>query len=278
MTTTEPSLRPAELLLLEEIACALAREAGELIVTERPDELGVAATKSTRTDIVTVMDRHSEELLRSRLESARPGDGLLGEEGASRPSQTGISWVVDPIDGTVNYLYDLPGYAVSVGACVGAVNTPGPWRPVAGAVMNPSTGELFHARAGGGAFVQHGERSRRLQVSAQDDLGFSLVGTGFGYDVDKRREQAAIVVDLIPRVRDIRRAGSAAVDMCSVAAGRLDAYYESGLNAWDLAAGWLMVTEAGGLVQGAGGGAPSAELVVAGGPSVVAALAPLVDR
>jgi len=278
MTATEPTLRPAELLLLEEIACALAREAGDLIVTERPEQLGVAATKSAQTDIVTVMDRRSEELLRSRLESARPGDGLLGEEGASRPSQTGITWVVDPIDGTVNYLYDLPAYAVSVAACVGDVHTPGQWRTVAGAVMNPVTDELFHARSEGGAFLQHRGRSHRLHVTAQDDLALSLVATGFGYDVGKRRQQAAVVVDLIPQVRDIRRAGSAAIDLCSVAAGRLDGYYESGLNPWDLAAGWLVVTEAGGVVQGAGGAAPSAELVVAGGAAVTAALAPLVDR
>ena len=278
MTTTEPNLRPAELSLLEEIACAVAREAGELIVTERPDQLGVAATKTTRTDIVTVMDRRSEELLRSRLASARPGDGLLGEEGASRPSDTGITWVVDPIDGTVNYLYELPAYAVSVAACVGDVHTPGQWRTVAGAVMNPVTDELFHARRGAGAFLEHRGRTTLLRVTDQQDLAFSLVATGFGYDVDKRRRQAAVVVDLIPQVRDIRRAGSAAIDLCSVAAGRLDGYYESGLNPWDLAAGWLVVTEAGGVVQGVGGGAPSAELVVAGGPAQVAALAPHVDR
>lgn len=275
---TELSLTAAELALLEEIACELAREAGELIVSERPEHLGVAATKSARTDIVTVMDRRSEGLLRTRLEARRPGDGLLGEEGASRPSATGITWVVDPIDGTVNYLYGLPAYAVSVAACVGDVHTPGQWRPVAGAVTNPVTDELFHARSGGGAHLQHRGRTSALHVTAQDDLALSLVGTGFGYDVDKRRQQAAVVVDLIPTVRDIRRAGSAALDLCSVAAGRLDGYYESGLNPWDLAAGWLVVTEAGGVVQGVGGADPSSQLVVAGGAAHVAALAPLVDR
>jgi len=278
MNTTEPTLRPAELSLLEEIACAVAREAGDLIVTERPEHLGVAATKTTRTDIVTVMDRRSEELLHRRLAAARPGDGLLGEEGASQPSQTGITWVVDPIDGTVNYLYELPAYAVSVAACVGDVQTPGQWHTVAGAVLNPVTDELFHARSGGGAFLEHRGRTTALHVNDQAELALSLVATGFGYDADKRRRQAAVVVDLIPQVRDIRRAGSAAIDLCSVAAGRLDGYYESGLNPWDLAAGWLVITEAGGVVQGVDGGAPSSDLVVAGGPAQVAALAPLVDR
>jgi myo-inositol-1(or 4)-monophosphatase len=278
MSTELPEL-PAELVTeLERVACTVAREAGELIVAERPDRLGVAATKSTVTDVVTVMDRRSEELLRTRLEALRPDDGLLGEEGASRPSGTGISWVVDPIDGTVNYLYEFPAYAVSVAACVGDVHTPGAWRPVAGAVLNPVTDELFHARTGGGSYLEHGGRTHPLHVTTQDDLEVSLIGTGFGYDPQKRVRQAQLVAELIGRVRDIRRAGSAALDLCSVAAGRLDGYYEAGLNPWDMAAGWLVVTEAGGVIQGAGGGAPTADLTVAGGSAQVAALAPLVDR
>lgn len=278
MAADEPDLTGAEVSALEDLACAVAEEAGRLILDERPEHLGVAATKSTEVDIVTVMDRRSEELLRTRLQAARPADGLLGEEGASRPSESGITWVVDPIDGTVNYLYELPAYAVSVAACVGDVHTPGQWRPVAGAVLNPATGELFHARSGGGAFLEWQGRTRTLHVTTQDNLALSLVATGFGYDAEKRRRQAAVVADLIPLVRDIRRAGSAALDLCSVAAGRLDGYYESGLNSWDLAAGWLIAAEAGAVVQGTGGGRPSADLVVAGGASHVAQLAPLVDR
>lgn len=278
MTATTPELSADEIADLETIACTLAREAGDLIVEERPDDLGVAATKSTQTDVVTVMDKRSEELLRTRLATARPGDGLLGEEGAAQPSRTGISWVVDPIDGTVNYLYQLPAYAVSVAACVGDVHTPGAWRPVAGAVLNPVTDELFHAGLGAGSFLDHRGRSTALQVSAQADLALSLLATGFGYDVDKRTRQAALVAELVPQVRDIRRAGSAALDLCSVAAGRLDGYYEAGLHPWDLAAGWLIVTEAGGLVQGPAGRAPTHELVVAGGADFVTQLAPMVDR
>ncbi len=273
-----PQLSADQVAELEQIACTVARASGDLIVDERPDHLGVAATKSTATDIVTEMDKRSEELLRNRLATARPGDGLLGEEGASRESETGITWVVDPIDGTVNYLYQLPAYAVSVAACVGDVHTPGAWRTVAGAVCNPKTDELFHAGLGRGAFLEHAGRSIALAVTAQDDLALSLVATGFGYDVDKRKWQAGIAAELLGHVRDIRRAGSAAIDLCSVAAGRLDGFYEAGLNPWDLAAGWLVVTEAGGVVQGPAGGAPCADLVVAGGPAHVAQLAPLVDR
>lgn len=278
MTSSGIQLSADEIADLKSIACTIAREAGDLIVEERPDHLGVAATKTTETDVVTVMDKRSEELLRTRLEAARPGDGLLGEEGASRQSETGVTWVVDPIDGTVNYLYQLPAYAVSVAACVGDVHTPGAWHPVAGAVLNPITDELFHAGLGSGAFLDYAGRSIALQVTAQADLALSLVATGFGYDVDKRRRQAAVVAELIPQVRDIRRAGSAALDLCSVAAGRLDGYFESGLHPWDLAAGWLVVTEAGGLVQGHAGGAPTSDLVVAGGAEHVAKLAPLVGR
>lgn len=275
---TEPQLTAQQIADLETIACTVAREAGELIVDERPDHLGVAATKSTATDVVTVMDRRSEEMLRTRLETERPEDGLLGEEGASRPSKSGVTWVVDPIDGTVNYLYQLPAYAVSVAACVGDVHTPGAWRPVAGAVFNPIIDELFHAGLGSGSFLDHHGRTSAIQVTSQDDLAMSLLATGFGYDVDKRKRQAALAAEVIGLVRDLRRAGSAALDLCSVAAGRLDGYYETGLNPWDLAAGWLVVTEAGGVVQGPAGGAPTVDLVVAGGAAHVALVAPLVDR
>lgn len=278
MAWNDIQLSVDEIADLETIACTIAREAGDLIIEERPDHLGVAETKSTATDVVTIMDKRSEELIRTRLEAARPDDGLLGEEGASRPSATGVTWIVDPIDGTVNYLYQLPAYAVSVAACIGDVHTTGAWRPVAGAVLNPVTDELFHAGLGRGAMLDHAGRSAAIQVAEQGDLAMSLVGTGFGYDVGKRKRQAAVAAELLGQVRDIRRAGSAALDLCSVAAGRLDGYYESGLHPWDLAAGWLIVTESDGSVQGPEGGVPSEELVVAGCAEQVAKLAPLVDR
>ncbi|TWP36939.1 inositol monophosphatase family protein [Leekyejoonella antrihumi] len=272
------NLNAAELTDLEHIACTIAVEAGRLVVDERPDGLGVARTKSTDTDIVTVMDQRSEELLRRRLAELRPADGLLGEEGAAHDSRSGITWVVDPIDGTVNYLYQLPTYAVSVAACVGDVSVPGEWHPVAAAVYNPTSTELFHAHAGGGSFLRSHGREQRLSVSTRSDLAQSLVGTGFGYDPQHRRVQARVLAGLLPLVRDIRRAGSAALDLCSVAAGRLDAYYESGLHPWDLAGGQLVVTEAGGVVRGRQGAPPDEDLVVAGPTTLVHDLHGLITR
>ncbi|AKU19001.1 inositol monophosphatase family protein [Luteipulveratus mongoliensis] len=277
MTTPEPTLGPADLGTLETIACELAREAGRLVVDERPAGLGVSATKSSRTDIVTIMDTRSEQLLRERLAERRPDDGVLGEEGDSTAGTSGITWVVDPIDGTVNYLYDIPQYAVSVAACVGDTTRPGAWRAVAGAVYHPVLDEMFHAREGAGAFLRTTTGVHALSVSSVSRLDEALLGTGFGYDAQKRARQGAVVARVLPEVRDIRRAGSAALDLCAVAAARLDVYYESGLNPWDLAAGELIVREAGGEVVGRGGGPASADLVVAGPAVLVAPIRALVD-
>jgi len=271
-------LNPTELTSLAQIACTVAIEAGRLVVDERPEGLGVARTKSTDTDVVTVMDQRSEDLLRRRLGEMRPDDGLLGEEGAARDSGSGVTWVVDPIDGTVNYLYELPGYAVSVAACVGDVSTPGRWQPVAAAVFNPLSEELFHAHAGGGAFLRSGGREHRLSVSTRTRLARSLVSTGFGYDPQVRAAQGQLLAGLLPLIRDVRRAGSAAIDLCHVAAGRLDIYYESGLNPWDLAGGQLVVTEAGGVVTGRDGAPAGKDLVVAGPAGLVHDLHALITR
>jgi myo-inositol-1(or 4)-monophosphatase len=263
-----------ELADLETLAVALASEAGRLIVDERPEELGVAATKSSATDIVTVMDQRSEQLLRRRLLAARPRDAVLGEEEGSsvRPADwSGLTWVVDPIDGTVNYLYGLPAYAVSVAVVTGDPTVPGEWEPVAGAVCSPAAGEVFHARRGGGAALRTrgaAAGSRRLHVGTGQELAGALVGTGFGYRAQDRARQGAVAAALLPGVRDLRRGGSAAIDLCSVAAGRLDAYYESGLHPWDLAAGRLVVEEAGGVVSGWQGRPPSGEMVIAASPSL----------
>lgn len=272
---TEPELSAAALATLETIAQDIAREAGRLIVDERPTGLGVAETKSSPVDVVTVMDHRSEELLRSRIQERRPDDGVLGEEGDTTVGTSGITWVVDPIDGTVNYLYGIPAYAVSVAACVGDTTTEGAWRAVAGAVYHPVLDEMFHARVGAGAFLRTPGGVTVLDVSRPESLAQSLLGTGFGYDAEKRGRQGAVVARLLPQVRDIRRAGSAALDLCSVAAGRLDVYYESGLNPWDLAAGELIVREAGGRVVGVDGGVATSQLVVAGSSSIVDELLPL---
>ncbi|MBM6403994.1 inositol monophosphatase [Phycicoccus sp. CSK15P-2] len=234
---------------LEAVARAVAEEAGRLVVEERPDALGTSV-KSTRTDVVTEMDQRSQELLVARLATLRPDDAVLGEEEGGASGTSGITWVVDPIDGTVNYLYGIPEFSVSVAAVVGDPTTEDGWEPVAGAVLNPVRGELFHAHAGGGAWCTTATGTRPVRTSDATDLGLSLVGTGFGYDAGLRERQARLLVDLLPQVRDIRRQGSAALDLCAVACGRLDAYYETGLNAWDRAAGQLVAREAGAVLGG----------------------------
>lgn len=265
----------ADLAELESVAVQAARAAGRLILEDRPPGLAVAATKSSATDVVTEMDRRSEQFLQRFLAQHRPGDGLLGEEGAHRRGTTGITWVVDPIDGTVNYLYQLPAYAVSVAACEGDPDDPEGLRPIAGAVYNPVTAELFHGRLGGGAHLVRGNGgAQRLRVSDARDLGQALLGSGFSYDSATRVRQASLLTQLLGDVRDVRRGGSAALDLCFVAAGRLDVYYESGLNPWDRLAAQLLVTEAGGVVRGLGADRPGVALVIAGPQTLVEALAP----
>lgn len=233
------------------LAESVAREAGELVRKGREGSVSVAATKSSPTDVVTAVDLASEKLIRERLRTARPDDGFVGEEGDDVPGTSGITWVADPIDGTVNYLYGLPTYAVSLAAQVDG-------RSVVGVVHNPQSGETFTAEHGSGAFVD----GRPITVNAIDDPALALVGTGYSYRADVRTHQAAELERLIPRVRDVRRIGSAALDLCSVAAGRLDAYVERGLKPWDLAAGQLIAEEAGARVAGLHGGAPGELLTV----------------
>jgi myo-inositol-1(or 4)-monophosphatase len=255
--THDPAL-VAELLAT---ARTLAREAGELVVEGRR-AAHVTATKSSRTDIVTQMDLASETLLRERIAQLRPHDGVLGEEGENTPGTSGVTWVVDPIDGTVNYLYGLQGFAVSVAAVVGPATTH-EWTTLAGAVFD-GYGRLWSASRGGGAFVD----GERLWRQDEPDLSQTLLGTGFQYIASRRAVQGRIVAELLPQVRDIRRLGAAALDLCLVAAGQLDAYYEHGLNAWDLAAGALIATEAGVKVAGLDGGPPDERVAVAAPPLV----------
>ena len=277
-TPTSPALpEGVSVEELERLCIDVATEASRFIRDERPERMGVAATKSSETDVVTVMDRRSEELLHRLIQQARPDDGILGEEGADVIGTSGLTWVLDPIDGTVNYLYEIPAYAVSVAVVVGDARSQGGWAPVAGAVADPSLRLVHHAGRGTGAWTSPEDRTDgtapvRLSVSAEDRLGRSLLATGFGYDPAVRRRQAEVLLRVLPLVRDIRRIGSAALDLVRVAEGSVDAYAESGLNAWDLAAGWLVVEEAGGVVVGAGDGAESAPgkaLTVAAGPALV---------
>jgi myo-inositol-1(or 4)-monophosphatase len=267
---------------LEALATRVAVAAGRLVVDERPRLVEASATKSSPTDIVTIMDTRAEELIRGLLLAERPADGFLGEEGNDHRGTSGITWVVDPIDGTVNYLYDIPAYAVSVAAVAGDPKTPGEWLVLAGAVADPALRRVYHGALGGGAYERGWDEPARtpgtlLRVGSVDALSGALVGTGFGYTPQRRTDQGRILLALLPQVRDIRRIGSAALDLCSVACGRLDGFYESGLNSWDMAAGWLMVTESGGVVSGPNGGPPSAALTVAGNPVVQAQLLAVLD-
>jgi myo-inositol-1(or 4)-monophosphatase len=242
---------------LLKLATEVATEAARLIVERRRGTITVADTKSTATDIVTAVDRESEELIRTRVLEARPDDSFLGEEGDDVNGSSGVRWVVDPIDGTVNYLYDIPTYAVSI-----AVEYEG--QTVAGVVVDAPKGEVFTATLGGGAYLD----GRPIRVSDCADLSKALVGTGFGYDATRRQVQAEVVRQLISKVRDIRRIGVGAVDLCYVACGRLDAVYERGLNPWDYGAGALIAAEAGATVGGIDGAPVSPEMSIAATPAV----------
>ncbi|HUR13250.1 MAG TPA: inositol monophosphatase family protein [Mycobacteriales bacterium] len=242
------------------LATELAREAGALALAMGPG-VEVLDAKSSPTDVVTAADRAVEELLVKALSQARPEDGLLGEEGGASDGTSGTRWVIDPIDGTVNYLYGIPQWAVSIGVedQAGAA---------VGVVYDPTKDELWQAVRGGGATLN----GLALRCSAVTDLAHALVGTGFGYDSRRRAAQSRALPDLLPRVRDIRRLGAGSLDLCSVAAGRLDAYYEQGLSPWDLSAGGLIAREAGALVTGLRGQDPAYALVLAAAPGVHAAL------
>ncbi len=257
---------------LEELAVDVATSAAELIRTQRPPDLAVA-TKTSRTDVVTVMDQRAQDHLLDRLRVARPHDGIEGEEDGRVAGSSGLTWVVDPIDGTANYLYGLPMYAVSVALVEGDPAIPGRWRPMVGAVVNGATSDTFRAHRGGGARrVRPGGVVSTLHGSTADELGLALVATGFGYEAHVRARQAELLCALLPEVRDIRRYGSAALDLCLLAAGEVDAYFESGLNPWDFAAGWLVATEAGCVVGGpAAGSDPQQALTWAAGSSLAPA-------
>jgi len=249
------------------IAVRVARDAAATARRMRAEAITDVATKSTDTDVVTAADTAVERQVVEALRAERPGDAVLGEEygdstaelppagGSAAPGA--VRWVLDPIDGTVNYLYGLPQYAVSLAAEVDGT-------AVAGVVINAATGEEWTATRGGGAWRD----GRRLAPSARTRLDQALVGTGFGYDAKRRAHQGAVLAQLITRVRDIRRFGAAALDLCAVAEGTLDAYFEKGLNPWDHAAGGLIAAEAGATVAGLNGAPPGLEMVVAAPPAI----------
>ncbi|WP_028463177.1 inositol monophosphatase family protein [Nocardia sp. 348MFTsu5.1] len=238
---------------LTAVAVAVAQEAARHVRTRRPEVFGVGvsndsvpqavSTKSTDTDPVTIVDTESEKLIRGLLATRRPGDSVLGEEeGGSVAVPSGVRWVVDPIDGTVNFLYGIPAYSVSIGAQVDGTT-------VAGAVVDVARGVTYWATRGGGAFSDDGSGPVRLRCNAVDEVALALVATGFGYAASRREVQGALIARLLPRIRDLRRVGSAALDLCMVASGAVDAHYEHGLSPWDWAAGSLIAEEAGAIVQ-----------------------------
>jgi len=259
----KPPVDASSIAALLEVARSVAIDAADLAARRRAAGVEVAATKSSLVDVVTHTDREVEEYLRERLARERPGDGFFGEEGAPDDSSTGLTWVVDPIDGTVNFLYGIPQWAVSVAVVEGGPD-PRSWRTLAGCVVNPLADETYEASLGGGAWSS----GRRLAVASPASLSQSLVGTGFSYDATRRVEQAEILGRFIGRVRDVRRMGAASLDLCAVASGRLDAYAERGLKPWDHAAGVLVASEAGAVVGGEGDDAPDERLTVAAAPGI----------
>jgi myo-inositol-1(or 4)-monophosphatase len=241
---------------LLDLAVRLAREASALLREGRTRRL-VVGTKSSGTDMVTEMDRASEALIVAGLRAARPHDAIVGEEGTADTGTSGVRWLVDPLDGTTNYLSGYRAFAVSIAAEVDG-------HVVAGVVVDASNGEVFTGLRGSGAQCD----GVTLEIADHADLATALVGTGFSYLAARRARQARVLAAVLPAVRDIRRAGSAALDLCWVAAGRLDAFYEKGLGPWDLAAGAFIATEAGARAGDLGGGAPSTEFVLAAAPSL----------
>ncbi|MBM3656346.1 MAG: inositol monophosphatase [Actinobacteria bacterium] len=239
-----------ELLALAE---QVAKNAGELL-SDRPSKFELDQ-KSGALDFATQKDHQSEALIAGQILAQRPGDGLIGEEGANKKSDTGITWVIDPIDGTVNYLYDLPGWCISIAAKNGK-------EVIAGVVYSPTSNSLWKASKSDGAFLNN------LPIKCNDPVALdrALLGTGFAYDIKNRRVQAKIIQDLLPKVRDLRRLGACAVDICHVASGSLDAFFEEGVNEWDYAAASLIAQEAGATfsVAKARDGSASSAVIVAG--------------
>jgi myo-inositol-1(or 4)-monophosphatase len=260
---------------LRSVAEQLATEAAQFVRRRRAEVFSGAPqreaagsavrAKSSPTDPVTIVDTETERLLRDRLAELRPGERILGEEGGgSAADPDGLpTWVLDPIDGTVNFVYGLPAYVVSV-----AVQVDG--QSVAGAIANVVDGALYSAALGHGAHVRRDGTSTPLRCGDVGDLSMSLVGTGFSYEQRLRQRQAAVIAALLPQIRDIRRIGSAALDLCMVAAGQFDAYFEDNLHVWDWAAGALIAAEAGARVRlpPASGAVGGAGMVVAAAPGI----------
>lgn len=268
-----PADDPSDVQALRDLAATLARQAGEVALAGRRAAAGTGApdlggaTKSSRTDVVTAFDRAAEATIVESLRRLRPDDAIVGEEGTADIGSSGYAWFIDPIDGTTSFVYDQPTWSCSIGVASGDVM-------VAGAVYLPALDELFTAALGAGALLN----GRPIGASSETDLSLALVGTGFSYLADVRRQQAERVARLIADVRDIRRSGSAALDLCFVAAGRLDVYFEQHLHPWDSAAGELIAREAGALTSDFGGGPARPAELLAAAPGLHRAMLALLAR
>lgn len=249
------------------IAEELARAAGDMALRGRKSGELAATTKSSPTDMVTQYDKASEELITSGLASRRPHDGIIGEEGSSVSGTSGITWHIDPIDGTSNFYFDIPMWAVSIGV----VDSHG---PLIGAVYAPALGEMYTAIRDEGAFLN----GSPIHVRDNSQLSDALVCTGFSYRVHERTQHAQRVASMITYIRDIRRFGAAAIDLCFVACGRYDAYFEEHLHSWDLVAGQVIATEAGALVTNYSGGSVTPAQVLAAQPGVQQQLIQLIAQ
>jgi myo-inositol-1(or 4)-monophosphatase len=245
------------------LATRVALAAGEVLLDGLSEDLAVD-TKSSATDLVTDIDRYSERMVVAGLLDARPDDGVLGEEGTAIDGSSGITWVIDPLDGTTNFVYGHPGFSVSIAAMVDGV-------PSVGVVVDPLHDDIFSARTGGGAL----RNAAPVRCSNALDPARALVATGFSYQAAERAEQADVLLHLLPQIRDIRRMGGAAVDLCSVACARVDAYYERGLQPWDMAAGTVIAREAGARVGGLTSDEPGTDFLVAAPPALFETLVEL---
>lgn len=243
------------------LATSAAVDAGRRAAAGRGTLAGASgvefASKSTITDLVTAHDKAAEQVIVDQLTTARPDDAIIGEEGTNRPGHSGISWYLDPIDGTTNFVYGLPGWGTSIAAgdATGML---------VGVVYVPALDEVFAACRGAGATLN----GRPIHASAVGDLSVALIATGFSYLPAQRHRQGRFVAELLPAVRDIRRLGAASVDLCFAAAGRVDAYFEAHLNVWDIAAGELIAREAGCWTSDFVGGPPTPRQVVAAAPGI----------
>jgi myo-inositol-1(or 4)-monophosphatase len=243
------------------LAMQIASGAGKLLL-DRPADLGVT-TKSTATDVVTLMDQRAEAFIVGELSKHRPNDAILGEEGANQAGTSGFQWVIDPIDGTVNYLHQVPYWCVSIGLMEESTGL-----ALAGVVFVPVLDQMYISSRGLGAWMVELGVPRELKVSDCTELSQALMGTGFGYSSARRASQARVLQEVLPKVADIRRLGSCAVDLCLVADGVLDGYFERGVNAWDHAAGELIAREAGAVSSGLFGNAIGNDMIVVANPAI----------